>query len=124
MYDYREAVMEAVSDFVSDELDNYIETEGSFTRAIERMMDDANEMDSITGNASGSYFCNSNRAKECVTDNFPLLVEALETFCDLENLGKYIKNEEWETLDVIIRCYLLGECFSKIEDEIKGDFED
>lgn len=76
--------------------------------------------DSVTGNASGSYTFNRWQAEEYVKENLPLCVEAMQEFCQLDELGKKIANSEWEYLDVTIRCYLL----SCIIDEVLESLED
>lgn len=60
--------------------------------------------DSITGNASGSYFFNAWKAEEAICHNLDLLAEACEEFgSDIDVLKGGA-----EACDVTIRCYLLG----------------
>ena len=78
--------------------------------------------DSITGNASCSYFCNSYKAKEAVTDNEELCREALREFCtEPEQIAEHFLNGDWEYFDVTIRCYLLGQAISEALDEIEEE---
>lgn len=69
--------------------------------------------DSITGNASGSYFCNTWAAEEALCHNFDLLSEALFEFgCDTANTIEHGA----EYCDVTIRCYLLGQAINETLD--------
>lgn len=80
--------------------------------------------DSITGNASGSYYCNSYRAKQDVMENTETVAEALREFCvDAETIGEKFLNEEWEYLDVTARCYVLGQALEEFLDENEEDIE-
>lgn len=77
--------------------------------------------DSVTGNASGSYFCSAWSAEEALCHNFELLAEALTEFgCDISYLAKGA-----EACDVTIRCYLLSqvipEAIAQVCEEIKLD---
>jgi hypothetical protein len=72
--------------------------------------------DSITGNASGSYFFSSYKAEQALVGNWDLLAEALTEFCCYCNA--IAKGAEW--CDVTIRCYLLGECIAAALNEIEG----
>ena len=76
--------------------------------------------DSITGNASGFYYCNQQEAKEQVLENgMDILREAQEELdISLEDIARHFLYEEWETLDVIIRCYLLSSVVSEVLDEL------
>ena len=72
--------------------------------------------DSVTGNASGSYYCNTWRSADALAHNWDILQEALENFGDDSNPIE--KGEEW--CDVIIRCYLLPTAIAEVLDEIDG----
>jgi hypothetical protein len=77
----------------------------------------------VTGNASGSYFCNTYKARECVIDNVDLLSETLCEFGeDAETTARLFLNEEWENFDVKIRCYLLGSVLYEVLDELEEEF--
>lgn len=78
------------------------------------MYDDLFVSDYVTGNASGSYFCNSYKAAQCLIGNFDLMKEAYEEF------GGFPKMENFseEAADVTIRCYLLNECLTEAIQQI------
>lgn len=74
-------------------------------------------VDSITGNASGSYTFNRWEAEENLCHNMDLLKEALEQFeCDIEYLERGA-----EACDVTIRCYLLNQAISEVLEELGGE---
>ena len=78
--------------------------------------------DSVTGNASGSYTCNSNVAQEYVLDNIDLLNDAVnDGFIDRDTVAIKFLNEDWEYFDVTIRCFLLWEAISKALDELENE---
>ena len=85
----------------------------------EKLNDDLWTVDSITGNGSGSYTFNRAKAKEYVCDNWDLMKEAAEEFCDVERFMKWAFDEDWESIDVSIRCYLLGRAIGDVLDTIK-----
>lgn len=75
----------------------------------------------MTGNASGSYYCNSYKAEESIAHNWDLLEEALDKFGE-NNINVIKKGVEWA--DVTIRCYLLGSAISEVLDELEEDFDE
>lgn len=64
--------------------------------------------DSITGNASGSYYFSRYKAEAMVLANIREVVWALLQFDCIKELGHYILHAEWERIDVITRCYELS----------------
>ena len=80
--------------------------------------------DSVTGNASGSYIFNREAAKEYVTrsdDGLDTLRDAVREFdCEHEAFTAFLEND-WEYLDVTIRCYLLGQAISAAIDELEEE---
>ena len=111
-YNYLEAVKEDVL--------NYIEENISFEDfedrdELEEHLNDVLWMeDSVTGNVSGSYYCNAWKAADALAHNWDILQEALENFGDDSNPIE--EGEEW--CDVTIRCYLLPGAISEVLDEI------
>ena len=119
MYDYREAVKNDVLEYINNEVD-LEEWRGDRDGLEEKLNDDLWTVDSVTGNASGSYTFNTYEAEENLCHNLDLLAEACEEFgggCDLLKDGA-------EACDVTIRCYLLGECIAAALDEIEDDLEE
>ena len=65
MYDYREAMTEDVKEWIKENIDLTEWTEDR--EGLEQQLnDDLWTEDSITGNASGSYYCNSYNAEESI----------------------------------------------------------
>ena len=75
--------------------------------------------DSVTGNASGSYTFNRWQAGEYVQSNMGLAVAAFREFGSLKEFAEKVEADEWEFIDVTIRCYLLSQVLSEAF-EIRG----
>jgi hypothetical protein len=115
-YDYLKAMKEDIREYLNDnytasELAEALEDREEFETVLN---DDLWTVDSVTGNASGSYYCNAWRAEEAVCHNLELLSEAMQEFCcDVDALSK---GAEW--CDVTIRCYLLGQAIAEVIAEL------
>jgi hypothetical protein len=114
-YDYRQAIMDDIRDYIRENdirvtYDNRDDLE-------EELRDSLWTEDSVTGNASGSYTFNAWQAEEYLCHNYDLLCDAFREF-GYEPMEKL---DSPETADVIIRCYLLGECLSSVLDELEED---
>ena len=120
MYDYLEAMKQDIMDYIRNEVNT---SEFSSREELEESLnDDLWTVDSVTGNASGSYYCNSYKSMECVIDNIDLLNEMCTEFCiDSATIGEKFINEEWEWMDVSIRCYLLGQAISEALDNMEDE---
>ena len=72
--------------------------------------------DSITGNASGSYFCNAYKAETALAHNWDLIRDMCTEYgySDLN-----VRDFDPETIDVYIRCYLLSTALSNVLDGIE-----
>lgn len=117
-YDYRFSVRQDVRDYVRN---NGFAITGDQDQGREDLYEQTWAEDSVTGNASGSYFCNAWRAGECLLGNWDLLVEACDAFGT--DLGEAIRQGE-EYCDVAIRCYVLREAVEAVIDELYEDRED
>ena len=109
-YNYLEAMKEDVKEYVKNEaeltLDDLLYNRSDLE---EKLHDDLWVNDSVTGNASGSYFCNTYKSKECVLDNMDLLKEMCQEFgTGAETIGQKFLDDEWEWMDVSIRCLLIN----------------
>ena len=80
----------------------------------DKLYDDLWTVDSVTGNASGSYTFNSFRAEEYIKDNLDLLGEAYEELSTPEDLGRELIDQNYENMDVTIRCYLLYQVIDEV----------
>lgn len=113
---------------------NYLEvvTEDAKTAILERMSEwefsDREELekiandelltdDGVTGNRSGSYFCNTWKAEEAICHNWDILADAIAEFGGDTDILK----QGAEVCDVTIRCYLLEEAISAALDELEEE---
>lgn len=113
MYNYREHIMDDIRDYIACNvaLDEY---RGRRDDLEQDLNDDLWVADSVTGNASGSYYCNAWMAEEAIAHNWDILADAINEFCgDVD-----ILRQGPEACDVTIRCYLLGECLAEVLDEM------
>ena len=118
MYDYREVVKDDVLEYINNEIN--FEDFDTLEDLEEYLNDELWTVDSVTGNASGSYTFSTYEAEENLAHNWDLLAEALEEFGNEEN--PISKGAEW--CDVTIRCYLLCECIAAALEEIEDDFNE
>lgn len=113
-YNYLEAVTADVIDYINE---NEIRVTSDNRDEIEQQLnDDLWAVDSVTGNASGSYTFSAWQAEEYICHNFDLLAEACEEFCS--DAAKLL-NDGAEACDVTIRCYLLGQAIAAALDEVE-----
>ena len=120
MYDYREAVKSDILDYIeenytAEEIREELADRGEWEQ---RLNDDLWICDSVTGNASGSYYCNTYRAEDAINHNWDLLNDALLEF-GCTDCNPIEKGAEW--CDVTIRCYLRGECLSAALDDLEEE---
>lgn len=73
--------------------------------------------DSVTGNASGSYFFNAWDAEAAISHNWDLLEDAINEF----GSDRDIISKGAEACDVIIRCYMLTQAIVTALDELEGE---
>lgn len=121
MYNYLEEMKNDVMEYINNEIDlsNYEDRD-----ELEQFLnDELFTVDSVTGNASGSYTFNRVQASLYVLDNMDLLQEAIRGFCiDSETVADKFLSDDWEYFDVTIRCYLLGQAIAEALDEMDIDF--
>ena len=118
MYDYLEAMKEDIKTYILEDIN--VNSQYSNMAELENALnDDLWTVDSVTGNASGSYTFNRYKAQEYVMDNMELLVEMCSEFgIDNATIGEKFLEEDWEWMDVSIRCYLLGQAISEALNEL------
>lgn len=108
---YLEEVVEDIENYIPDyyteeEYNQYAE-DGELASMIK---DDMWAEDGVTGNYSGSYTFDIEARDNILNDKFETIVKAIEEgMYDAESLGKAIVDDDWETLDVVCRCYVLYE---------------
>ena len=115
MYNYIEAMKNDIRQYMEDNESylNYTDKED----LAEQLNDQCWIADSVTGNASGSYTFNRAEAKEHVLDNIDLLKDAYDEFGQREQFTEDFFSENWERMDVTIRCFLLGQALYEVLEE-------
>ena len=121
-YDYMSAVCDDVREYIENEIDAADWT-GDRDGLEEKLNDDLFVDDSVTGNASGSYFCNAYRAKQAFLSD-PKAEEYFAECCadfgmDAAEVGRHFIRGDYEYFDVTIRCYLLGQAIAEVLDELE-----
>lgn len=116
-YNYLEAVTSDVLDYIKEEI-NLDEWKGNREGLEEKLNDELWTVDSVTGNASGSYTFNTWEAEENLAHNWDLLAEALDEF---GQDGADVLRQGAEAMDVTIRCYLLGQAIAEALDELEEE---
>lgn len=112
-YNYLAAVTADVLNYINE---NNLTVNADNREEIEQQLnDELFTVDSVTGNASGSYTFNTWQAEENLCHNLDLLAEAVEEFGgDMDVLKSGA-----EACDVTIRCYLLPQAIAAALDEVE-----
>lgn len=125
MYNYYEEVLQAVEEAVNNGYSPEMLEPVDLEDYVEKLNDTLWIDDSVTGNASGSFFCNAYKAEEALAGNWGLAVKALGYFCCGEVFNAFEKGAEW--VDCVVRCYLLSQCINDYieanEDELTERIE-
>lgn len=100
---------------LKEDIKTYIKENDITNLDEDSLYDDMFINDSITGNASGSYYCNAWKAEEALAHNLDLLQEACEMFGSTPELNNP------EACDVTIRCYLLGQALHEVIEEMEEE---
>lgn len=116
MYNYLEAVTADVVEYIKDEIN--LADYDSREELEEALNDELWTADSVTGNMSGSYYCNAWKAEEALAHNWDLLAEALTEF---GQDGTDVLKQGAEAMDVTIRCYLLGQAIAEALEELEEE---
>lgn len=119
-YNYLKAVTSDVLDYIKNEID-LEEWRGNADGLAEHLHDELWIADSVTGNASGSYWCNRWKAEECLCHNWGELAEALEEF-GCSDVNPFEKGAEW--CDVTLRCYYLGQAIAEALEQFEDELEE
>lgn len=131
VYDYKRSVYCGLVYFLNDMTEKQIEDFANMDNEerVNFLYDEAFISDTVTGNASGSFFCNSWKAESAICHNWDLIEETQDEFGELE----FSRGAEY--IDVSIRCYMLSQVISdvveaiedrisEIEDEAESEFID
>ena len=118
-YNYLEELKSDVSNYIKEVASDYMDCE-DMDELRDSLYDNLWDEDSVTGNGSGSYTFNREKAKEYVSDNMDLMVEAYKDLDSIESLVDDLEALDFETIDVTIRCYLLSQALDEVLED--GDF--
>lgn len=121
MYNYLENMVEDVKEYIKNEID-FSEYE-DMDELRESLNDDLWAEDSVTGNGSGSYTFNRAIAKEYVDENKDFVDEMMKEFDCKEKVVNWWIEDNYEAIDVSIRCYLLGQAIEKALDDFTEEFD-
>lgn len=111
-YNYYEVLKQDINDYLNET------DERDYSTLYDEMINE----DSITGNASGSYTFSTWQAEENLAHNTDILISALSEF-GIDDSAYNILSRGAESLDVIIRCYLLGEVLTEVLEELEESEE-
>ena len=100
---------------LKEDIKTYIKENNITDLDEDSLYDDMFIEDSITGNGSGSYYCNAWKAEEALSHNLDLLQEACEEFGSTPDLSNP------EACDVTIRCYLLEQALHEVIEEMEEE---
>ena len=112
-YNYLEELKSDVKNYINEVASDYMDCE-DMDELRDSLYDNLWDEDSVTGNGSGSYTFNREKAKEYVSDNMDLMVEAYKEFDSIESLVDDLEALDFETIDVTIRCYLLSQALDEV----------
>lgn len=108
--EYVEAIKDDVRNYIDEEVN--IEDYTSEDELIKKLYDRLFIEDSVTGNASGSYYFNRYKAEEAICHAGDVIKEAYAEFGGIPDL------DDPEAIDVTIRCYLLPEGLTEAVEEM------
>lgn len=118
-YDYEESMISDIIDWLHEQqLDETIKKGDFDDDDYETIYDQLWTEDSVTGNASGSYWFSTWRAEEAICHNLDLYIEACEEMGMTATFHDYLSRGA-EYIDVTIRCYLLGRCLDSAIERIE-----
>ena len=116
-YNYLEAMKQDVKEYIEE---NINATDYEIKEDLEEYLNDTLwTEDSVTGNASGSYTFNRATAKKYVDENKDLINDMVEEFDCKEKVANWWIEDNYEAIDVSIRCYLLGQAISEVLEKIE-----
>lgn len=134
-YDYQTQVAEDIRDFINEDFVPFLENGAVLFRANygtdlvidqEEMLYRCFNADSVTGNASGSYYCNAFKAREALSGMWNLddaVNDSLTAYLSGLSFGEvFDKGEEY--IDCIIRCACVDIEFPKVVKAIREELEE
>lgn len=116
-YNYLEAMKQDIKEYIEE---NINVTDYETKKDLEEYLNDTLwTEDSVTGNASGSYTFNRATAKKYVDENKDLVNDMMEEFDCKDKVANWWIENNYEAIDVSIRCYFLGQAISEVLEKIE-----
>ena len=116
-YNYLEAMKQDIKEYIEE---NINVTDYETKEDLEEYLNDSLwTEDSVTGNASGSYTFNRATAKKYVDENKDLVNDMMEEFDCKDKVANWWIENNYEAIDVSIRCYFLGQAISEVLEKIE-----
>ena len=116
-YNYLEAMKQDVKEYIEE---NINVTDYETKEDLEEYLNDTLwTEDSVTGNASGSYTFNRATAKKYVDENKDFVNDMIEEFGCKDKVANWWIEDNYEAIDVSIRCYFLGQAISEVLEKIE-----
>ena len=119
MRTYYEMVYEDVKEWLEDEMESDFLEGCNIIDAIDKVYDELSTTD-ITGNLSGSYYCDAYRARQCVLENIDDVAKAYIDLNMENQLCQDLYAERWEKIDVVAR---EANLFRAIDDAVIDFFD-
>ena len=121
--DYHEAVYSDAIEHIEDQgyLHNFADPDPNCTWGWNDFLDMMEEIElCVTGNDNGSYYCNSYKAKQALQD--AVFDEDILTLLSAHGLEdsfwRYVREGDYESADVIIRCAMFYEVYDDVQEWI------
>ena len=116
-YNYLEAMKQDIKEYIEE---NINVTDYETREDLEEYLNDTLwTEDSVTGNASGSYTFNRATAKKYVDESKDLVNDMMEEFDCKDKVANWWIENNYEAIDVSIRCYFLGQAISEVLEKIE-----
>lgn len=116
-FNYEADVLDSVYDWLKNNEDEWVNEGDTLEDIREYLEDELFNEDSVTGNASGSFTFDSNKAKANVFADIDSVRNAFMDYDERARFADLFFDEDWETIDVITRCYVLSDAISDALDE-------
>lgn len=116
-YNYLEAMKQDIKEYIEE---NINVTDYETKKDLEEYLNDTLwTEDSVTGNASGSYTFNRATAKKYVDENKDLVNDMMKEFDCKDKVTNWWIEDNYEAIDVSVRCYFLGQAISEVLEKIE-----
>lgn len=87
----------------------------NYNETAKSLVYDAVDSDDVTGNGSGSYYMNRQKAKDMVLANIDYVAQICQDTDAQYTFTGMIADNDWESLDVLVRCRTLIKLFNNDE---------